>query len=650
MERSTVGALVIESVSLKPAQSTESVMVRVSDRLALHEGVHPQIIPLLNHALAAGPPPDLVHASIEFILDGAAYLWRADFDMNSYELTNRSTNQTLMGLDKVGEHLDRILPQDTRAREASFRVPDPVVADERRRDHRHDEPPPSDTLTAELAQCETQLRKASQAGLTATALYSELFPMLESMEVFTQDLQARVTQLSRNAEAEEAFAELDVLEAEQLRQTEAGRSARTLEKEIAEYSDQVRDLKAIEDPLLQNAQEASTTVDSTRRLFLEAEQLKKQIHDRVTEIKPAQGWITGGIGALTVIAGLQLEATVSFAVYIWGAGAVLLLALPWAALHAARKSALLRTLKTCSETWTQRRSDLEVAELALLQLLRPYSARDIAHLKQLAREQLESLARLEEMSTRLAELRTISKTDDAISRHSATETAVLADSQERCRMLAPYRLDPADRDTIAKQVEDLRMDATARKQAAMELKEQCKALQSGWSDVSVLAERVAKLKMRLSEWRRWEKAFRALNDVIDGLPNVPDTHDDGDDSPMEHYLKRISAGRWSRLLYDSDGGTYKVFDHEADLWIRADPDNPTIISSVNLACRLGMLDRVTQSSRMPLWLVEPFDELPDPMARATAELLAEVSEGRQVVMLCRRMPHVDWPAGVTPQT
>lgn len=650
MERRTVGALVIESVSFKSARSTEPVMVRVSDRLALHEGVDPHIIPLLNHALAAGPPPDLVHASIEFLLDGAAYLWRADFDMNSYELTNRSTNETLMGLDKVGAHLDRILPRDTRAREAAFQVPAPVVADESQREYGHDDPPPSDALTAELALCETQLRKASQASLTATALYSELFPLLESMEVFTHELQAKVTQLSRNAAAEEAFAELDLLEAEQRKQIEAGRSARALEKEIAAYSEQIKGLKAIEDPLLQNAREASTAVDSIRRLFLEAEQLKKQIHDRLAKSKPARGWITGGLGALVVIAAMQLEATTSFADYIWITGVVLLLALPWAALQTARKSALLRTQKICSETWTQRRRDLEVAELTLLQLLRPHSARDITHLKQLASEQVETLARLEAMSTRLAELRVISKTDDAVSRHSATETAVLADTQERCRMLASYRLDPADRDTIAKQVEDLRMDATARKQAAMVLKEECKALQSGWSDVSVLAERVAKLQMRLSEWRRWEKAFRALNDVIDGLPNVPDAHDDKDDSPIELYLKRISAGRWSRLLYDSDSGIYKVFDHEADLWVHADPDNPTIISSVNLACRLGMLDREPQSSRMPLWLVEPFNELPDLMARATAELLAEVSEGRQVVMLCRRMPAVSWPPGVTPQT
>lgn len=650
MERGTMGALVIESVALKAGASAEPVTLRVADRLALHEGVDPHIIPLLNHALAAGPAPDLVHASIEFILDGSAYFWRADFDMNSYELTNRSTNHTLMGIDKIVEHLDRILPQDGRVREASFGVPDGAVSEADPGDYRTENPPASDELIAELALCESRLSKANRASLTATALYSELFSMLESMESFSDDLQSKITQLNRHAEAEAACAELEKLESELRKQTEAGRQARLLEKEIAEYAEEIKDLDVIEDRVIQRAQEVSTEVDSNRRLFLEAEQLKKQIHGRVTHIKPMRGWVAGALGAMVVIAALQWKGMIPFAGYVLGSGVALMIAWPWAILQTVRRASLRRVQKTCGEKWTQRRMDLEVSELSLLQLLRPHSARDIVHLKHSARGQVEALARLESMSSKLVDLRAISKTDDAISRHSAAEAAVLADAQALCRRLAPYQMEPSARETVVKQVEDMEMEAKARQQAAGELKEQCEMLQSGWSDVSVLAEKVSKLKIRLSEWRRWDKAFRALHEVIDRLPGVSDALATEDDSQVAVYLKRISAGRWSQIQYDSDRKAYRVFDHDADLWIRADPDNPTVISSVNLACRLGMLDLLPQSSRMPLWLVEPFDELPEAMATATAALLAEVSLGRQVVMLCRRVPRVAWPAGVMPQT
>jgi hypothetical protein len=287
-----------------------------------------------------------------------------------------------------------------------------------------------------------------------------------------------------------------------------------------------------------------------------------------------------------------------------------------------------------------------MAELALLQELQPFAARDADHLKEIAQQRQARIDELARLETQLSELRQVAGPDDPLKIHSAQESALLAELEERSRSLAPYRLSDDDRESIEQIVRELETEARYHKQAAAELRKQCEDLSDGWSRLPVLTERVAGLRRHLAEWQRWESAFRRIRQVIDRLPELPDLAATGPETEAAIYLERITAGRWARLHFDPIDAEFKLYDQQAGLWVRADRDHAAIHSTVELAYRLSLLERATSETRLPIWIVEPFNEMPQTMADATAAVLAEVAAKRQVVLLCRQRPQVRWPEGV----
>jgi len=198
-----VGALVIDRVLLRGPKSGDERVVRVAGGLALHLGHDPQLLPLLGHLFAGGAAPELSAAAVEFVLNGAAFQWRSDFSLGQCELLNRSNNRRLTDPGAIAGYLDREMGREHNRRTAAFKMPPPEVQPRETRPAAVGDVPPCDQLAEELAKYEAALRRASQAQTTATALYADLFPLLESLEQASEKLEARVRQLERHREAEE---------------------------------------------------------------------------------------------------------------------------------------------------------------------------------------------------------------------------------------------------------------------------------------------------------------------------------------------------------------------------------------------------------------------------------------------------------------
>jgi hypothetical protein len=314
-----------------------------------------------------------------------------------------------------------------------------------------------------------------------------------------------------------------------------------------------------------------------------------------------------------------------------------------AAFTSLRKRSLSAVAELRQSEADNARRDLELAELAYRQSLMPFGARDTQHLREKAEAQKEWLARFERTTEELAHLRKVSGTDDSIKIHSARESAELAELEQRCRELAPYRLSEADRLNVEQMVQELEGEARCQKEAASEIRAQCEQLASGWSDLPRLSERVAGLRLKLAEWRRWEEAFRQILRVVDRLPDVPDVPMAGPEALASSYLARLTANRWTKLHYDPAAEQFRLFDEGSGLWIHADRGNPAIRSTVDLAYRLCLLEDEQVGIRLPLCVVEPFEELPEAMSAACASVLTEVAQRRQVLLLCRQAPKVRWP-------
>jgi hypothetical protein len=644
-----VVSLVIESALLQRRGVHEPISLRVAGGLSLHQGNGRELLPLLAHLFADQPPPDLASATVEFLLDGAAYQWRADFALGTSELANRTTGQLYSGPQQISAHLGRLLPEDPRVRAACFLTPEPEVpnADGCRMPSN---PPASDRLAAELAEYETRLRTAGQAFHTATALYSDLFPLLEALEDAGEKLHLRLRQLERHREAEATLAEYRRLEAQLQAQVEAGRRARQLEKQVTQLGEEEKDHPPIPATAIESAAAAEAEVETARQGYIDAERMKKEAQVAAERIRPTRLWLSGLMGLPIMFAAVYLSHLTPYSHYLWGGGALLSLALPLAALQTAKRKSRRRIVVQCGQKTAQKRQELELCELGYMQVLRPYGARNLDHLKQKDAEQKEWQAAFEALRAELAEVRKQSGTDDSLTLHSAAESTQLAQLQEQCRAQAPYRLQDADRAAVEQMVHDLEAEARYQKEAAAELQKQCESLSAGWSSTAELTEQVSQLRRRLAEWQRWEKAFRRIREVIDRLPDIPDLAAQGPVTAAASYLQRITAGRWTKLHFDPIDAEFKIFDREAGLWIRADRENPAVNSTVDLAYRLSLIESHADAAQLPLWLEEPFAELPETMATATAGILAEAAGSRQVVLICRQKPQVQWPEGAILQS
>lgn len=634
-----MGALVIERAEILPRGKSEPESVRFSGSLCLREGAHHGILPLLHHLFACGPAPDLQSAHVEFVLHGAAYTWSGDFSLGSEELTNRTSGQRLVGRDAVEGHLAAHLKAGSHARAAVFTTPPPEVPD-------HtvvpgDDPPSSDGVATELARFEHSLSDALAAHDTATALYADLFPLLEAQEDASRKLIVKVKQLERHYQAETAISEFRRLESSIQERITATRQARQVEKQIAEYEQDREKMTAIDPGHLARASELSQQAEEARLAFVQAEKVRKEAHSRLGKVSPLRWWIVTAVAIPVLVAPMQL--TLPYAEYIWTLGAVLLLSLPVAAFKTLRKRSLQRSEQATNTAAENCRKDLELAELAYRQLLLPFGARDVQHLHEKSEKQKAWQAELDRVTEELARLRKISGTDDSLKLNSASESTELAELEQRCRELAPYRLSESDRQNVEQMVQDLEGEARCQKEAAAEIRSQCEQLASGWSELPRLSERVAGLRLKLAEWRRWEAAFRHIREVVDKLPEIPDLTSTAPEARASNYLSRLTAGRWTKLHYDPAASGFKLFDEQSGLWIHADRENPAIRSTVDLAYRLCLLEAENLPVRLPILISEPFEELPERMSTACAELLAEVAQRRQVILLCRQLPVVKWP-------
>lgn len=637
-----MGALVVELAEFLPRGGGERGSVRLSGGLCLREGAHPTLVPLLNYVFAAGLAPDLHSARVEFVLNGAAYVWQGDFSLESEELSNRTSGARLSGRAAIEAHLAEQLQANSHTRAAAFITPPPHVPG------REAKPiagaaPPADELARELAKYEEALQSAVSAHDTATALYADLFPLLEAQEDASRKLIVKVKQLERHYQAETAIAEFRRLEATLQDRLTASRQARQMEKQIAEYEKEREGITFVDPALVARAEQQSQQAESSRQAYVQAEKVRKESQARLAALRPLRWWIATAVSIPVLLAPVLLP--LPYSEYIWAFGALLFMSLPVAAFSSLRKRSLQADAASRQAAADSARRDLELAELAYRQTLLPFAARDTQHLQEKVTQQAEWLARFETATQELAQLRRLSGTDDSIMIHSARESTELAELEQRCRELAPYRLSESDRQNVEQTVQELEGEARVQKEAASEIRSQCEHLAAGWSDLPRLSERVSGLRLKLAEWRRWEEAFRELKRVVDRLPDIPDVPMAGPEARASANLARLTAGRWTRLHYDPAATEFKLFDEQGGLWIRADRGNPAIRSTVDLAYRLCLLEDEQLSIRLPLCVNEPFEELPEAMSAACAAVLSEVSQRRQVILLCRLAPNVRWPEG-----
>jgi hypothetical protein len=638
-----VGALVVEYAELLPRGRAEREHVRLSGGLCLREGSHQAMLPLLCHLFASGQAPDVQSARVEFLLNGAAYQWQCEFTLGSEELINRTSGSRLVGRAAIEAHLVAQMQAGAHSRAAAFITPPPNVSGPQGLPA-NAHPPASDALASDLVAYEASLARALGAQDTATALYADLFPLLEAQEEASLKLSVKVKQLERHYQAEAAVTAFRRLESEIQERLAAARQARQVEKQIAEYEKEREHLVFIDEALLARCENQQEQVESARQAFIEAEKARKQAQARLSTLRPRRWWIATAAAVPVLVAPALLP--LPYAEYVWGLGVLLMTSLPVAASTSLRRRSTLRAIADSKTSTANCRRDLELAELSYRQMLKPFGARDTKHLRQKAEEQVAWQARLDQATEELAHLRKISGTDDTLSMHSARESSELAELEQRCRELAPYRLSESDRLNVEQMVQELEGEARCQQEAALEIRAQCEQLTAGWSDLPLLSERVAGLRLKLAEWKRWEDAFRQLHLAVNRLPDVPDLPAPGPEARASAYLARLTAGRWTRLHCDPAASAFKLYDEQSALWIRADRENPAIRSTVDLAYRLCLLEDESLSMRLPLWILEPFEELPETMSTACAALLAEVAQRRQVVLLCRQLPKVRWPEGV----
>jgi hypothetical protein len=637
-----MGALVVESVTLAPRGSGTAESVRVSGGLSIQEGRFEHMLPLLEHVFAAGAAPDLSSAVVDFVLDGAAYQWRGDFTLGTAELSNRTTNQALTGQAVIESHLSGALTAASHARAASFSVPDPDVPGPEAR-QMPGEPPPSAGLANQLAQYEEKLRSLASAHETVSALYSELFPLLEAQEEAASKLELKIRQLEKHRLAEAAMEEFRQVESRIQEQIAAGRQARQVEKQIAEFEAQRDQMVVVDEDVQRHAEELEQNTERAREAYIHSEKAKKHAVARSVTMRPLRWWIASALACPILVAPALWK--LPYAEYIWTLGALLAMSFPMAAFVSLRKKSSGRIAQQCALANNERRTELELAELAYTQLLRPFGVRDVQHLREKGQAQQDWYGDFERATEELVYLRKLSGTDDTLKIHSARESAELAELEQKCREFAPYRLSDTDRESVEQMVHELEGEARCQKEAAVEIKRQCEKLAEGWSDLPLMTERVAALRQRLADWQRWEAAFRRIREVIDRLPDIPDLQAPGPEIRAAEYLTRLTAGRWTKLHYDPVASEFKIYDTQSGMWIHADRDNPAVRSTVDLAYRLCLVEDEMNKVRLPVWIIEPFEELPDTMMEATAKLLTEVAQRRQVVLLCRQKPALRWPSG-----
>jgi hypothetical protein len=635
----------VECVRLQARGDRDPDVIRVSSGLSLHAGHYPQLPALLIHLFAGGPKPDLARARVEFVIDGAAYEWNADFTLGTTAMINRSTGRTFSDPVEITAHVNSRLTGDLQARVASFATPEPGAATPNGFPVLPGEPPSSDRLASELAALETRLRGVARRHDTATALYSDLFPLLEALETAAAKLQKRVAQLEKHEAAESALAEYRRMQALIEERLEAGRRAREVEKQLSELRGHDEELPLIPDATVEQAEMLEADVTHKREEYVGFEKKHREVEARLAHIRSLPMWLIGALFFPAAAIPTFIAAARPYAQFVWATAALLLLAWPLAMLRMVRRSRLRSTSARSRDDAAASRRNLELAELALRQKLQPFGARDAEHLRDIVQQRQARREELEDLETRQSELRRVAGTDDPLRIHSAQESALLAELEERSRSLAPYRLSDSDRESIEQMVHELETEARYQKQAAAELRKQCEDLSDGWSRLPVLTERVAGLRRHLAEWQRWESAFRRIRQVIDRLPDIPDLSAPGPEAGAAGFLERITAGRWTRLHFDPVEAEFKLYDQQAGLWVRADRDHATMRSTVELAYRLSLVEQAAAETRLPLWILEPFRELPQAMADATAAVLAEVAARRQVVLVCRQEPQVQWPEG-----
>ena len=417
-----MGALVIESIALTDRAGTQTFNLRAGGGLSLYEGPHHQVLPLLRHLFAGGPPPELTTARVDFIIDGAAYTWQSDFGLGSCELVNRTASQRIVGRDQIESRLIPSLGQDMRIRKASFETPEPGRPEQGPELTAPSVPPAAAALESELASFEAHLQSAAGTHDTAIALYTELFPLVESLEEADAKLKLRLRQLQRHQEAEEALEAYRRAENVIQERIDASRQAKQLEKQVAEDQEAREKVKVIDAEMLTRVRALEEDVATAREAYLEAEKSRKAAESRHRRLRPGKWWTLFAAAVPFVAAPFILPELLPFAEYFWGAGAVgglsLLLAI-WITFKRRRQG---QVVKSEREVNTSRRHDLELAELSYNQLLRPYVARDAAHLSQLAefqrQEQEELLARVEE----LARLRELAGSDEKLNMRDARES------------------------------------------------------------------------------------------------------------------------------------------------------------------------------------------------------------------------------------
>jgi hypothetical protein len=648
-----MGQLVIERVELQKRGSHEQALVRASGGLSLREGKYEILPDLFACVFAGGPAPDLASAVVDFVLNGAAHQWRGDFLLGTWELMNRSNGRRHVGQDEIKALFDRELGANLEVRLASFATPPVSVPDASgAADVPTGDPPPALELSQHLARYEAALERATSSHETAAALYGDLFPLLEAQEAASLKMHHRIRQLELHQEAEEVLAEFKALEHRVQERIDAGRKASGLEKQVVAWDKEKEGMVRIDERAIEHARELEADVEQIRGRLIEAEKQRKAAEAQTQAIHSRAWWILGAIGLL-VLAGSWLVRGYLLpffyygipAAYIgMGAGAFLMSGIAMGVFQSSRRAARRREYKRCQTTVQSARRELELAELALLGHLRPFGRSSSAELASRAAVVTEWWSVYDAACDELQRLRQYSGTDDTLAEQNHVESARLAELEQRCRELAHYRLSEADRHTVETMIQDLESEARYQKEAATVLQKQCEELSEGWADLPHAVEQVAELRMRLAEWQRWERAFRRMREVIDQLPELPEQGG----SPQERaaaYLEQITAGRWTELRIDSESGDFRLHDRDAGLWIRADRENPAVRSTVHLAYRLALLEQANSPVHLPIWLEEPFAELPDGMAEATAKLLADVARQRQVVLFCRERPAIQWPEG-----
>jgi hypothetical protein len=652
-----MGSLVIEGVELKARGSQDQTLLRASGGLTLHEGKYERLPELLACVFAGGPAPDLAGATVDFVLNGAAHQWRGDFLLQSCELVNRSTGHRYLGPGEISALFQRELGTNLQARLAAFTTP----AVQASRDGVDTEaplsdPPPSAELAQQLARYEAALQAAERSHETAAALYGDLFPLLEAQEEASAKLEDRVRQLELHHKAEALLTKFKALEERVQERTDAGRKAVALEKKLAAWESEKSQMIRIDAASIEQAKALESDVETHRAKLIELEKLRKAADGKAQSIHSRGWWIVGLLG-MPVAAGSWFVRDLFFswyhgvpvAYYGVALGMLLMLGLAVGVLQSSRRASRRRALRQCQAAVQAVRREVELAELASMQHLRKFAATTSQALAARADEVELWWSSYEAAAVEIQRLRQLSGTDDTLGLQDASESTRLGELEQQCREVAHYRLSDTDRHTVEQMVEELENEARYQKEAAAVLQKQCQELSQGWGNLPDAIEQVSALRNRLAEWQRWERAFRRMREVIDALPDVPSDHTESPEARAALYLERITAGRWTELRVDMESGGFKLHDRDAGLWIHADRENPAVRSTVHLAYRLAVLESAPTPVQLPLWLEEPFDELPEGMAEATAGLLAETARQRQVVLICRQRPAINWPEGMLHQ-